>query len=260
MLHVTFGPSAAGSLKQALELVGRTDRVIWDDDDLGYGPIEPHAVERRAAFETDALGHVLDENHYAISVAFWDEAVSTDATVVAWISRRCVREYAGWHALVARRTGPTQLVDVADVAFTDRDGAPSPATSLCFGFVRHDQIVEHRLFETARALTDLEEARLRATWARLGTENAALRILDDGALVSAPLAAFDARILACTSPDWQSSDRLVGTAWHRIGASAYQTSDTFVWARLRALEAAGVLEARGDRGSMHDSELRLAPA
>lgn len=40
LLHVTFGHSAAGSLRKALATAGRDERVIVEPDDLGYGPID----------------------------------------------------------------------------------------------------------------------------------------------------------------------------------------------------------------------------
>lgn len=141
LLHITFGHSAAHSLREALEQLGRQERVICEPDDLGYGPIDPRSAALRAEFFGDTLGYEDDPCLFEQVEAFWTEATTT-ATPVAWLSQRCVREYAGFLELVSRRTVPPLVVDVAQVDFIDRDGVRVPDTSISMGLVSSSE--DHR--------------------------------------------------------------------------------------------------------------------
>jgi hypothetical protein len=256
LIHVAFGRSAAGSLSQALQLLGRDERVICEPDDLSYGPIDPHDLVRRAEFYGDELGYEADLSLPLLIAAFWHEATTTTSTPVAWLSRRCAREYAGFLEFLSRRDEPPLVVDVAGVAFVGRDGAPSPHTSNAVGYVRADQLIAHGLFDAAPRISDVEFQRERARWQTLKRENAALRVLDTTGLVSAPITFFDELILSCVTDDWQSCARVVGDAMYRSSSEFYQTGDLVLWSRVRALVEDGVLEGRGEMVEMRYSSVR----
>ena len=55
-LHVVFNPSAAGSLRQALDLAGRDEIVIGLFDDFSFGPISSSDPDVRARWVEDVLG------------------------------------------------------------------------------------------------------------------------------------------------------------------------------------------------------------
>src|SRR5262245_57134525 len=116
-LHVAFGRSETGDLEQALASVGSDERVICEPDDLGYGPIHPFSTELRAAFEIKTFGDRFDTFDAGPLVEqFWRAASEVDVLPVAWLSRRCVREYAGFLEFLSRRDEPPLVVDIAEIA------------------------------------------------------------------------------------------------------------------------------------------------
>ena len=259
-LHVTFGSSAAGSLREALAHIGRDEPVRALPDDLGVGPIAPPMTgESRVDWCLGAIG----EDHEVIADldAFWAEVADPDLSIVAWMSSRSVRELSGLLALVSRRDAGLRVIDVAHVPFVGRDGQPRPMTGQSFGFVRHDQIVGHRLLDQAAPLSPEQLSRHRAAWARLEREDADLRVLGETGLLSVPLTHFDDVIRACVTSEWQRCALVVGEAWNAASPGPYyQASDAFVWFRLLELIDAGAFEGDGDLARMHESRVRRRPA
>jgi hypothetical protein len=252
VVHVTLGASAAGSLRQALDLLGKAEPVVFLADDLNVGPLEPSDAETRARWIEDELGYEADPEQIARIEAFWAEATSPAVTPVAWLSGRDAAEYAGLLELLwRRRDDVVKVVDINGVDF----GKPDMTQS--FGYVRADQMVAHGLFEYATLLPDVTRARYRAAWDQLRRENAALRIVDASGLRSAPIDHFDELIAGRTTDKWQKSARVVGDSLWTIGNSGYrQIRDSFIWARLCTLVDDGVLEGKGDFASMHTSWVR----
>jgi hypothetical protein len=256
IVHVVFSCSAAGSLKLALELLQRDERVVYVDDDLSTGPIDPPSPALRAEWIADKLGY----DHLEIcerADAVWAEAASEEASPIVWFSRRWAPEYAGFLEFVWRRQDlPMKIVDVADLELT-RDGRPTPTASLAFAGVHHETIVAHRLREQAQELTATARAAARATWKALRHENAALRVMSPAGLISAPLDHYDAMILSLVGEEWVRGARLVGQL---LGSLHPQTSDFLLWARICDLVDGRALEGRGELESYRDSWVRKPAA
>jgi hypothetical protein len=250
-LHIAFGQSAAGSLKQALAKLGRDEQVICEADDLGYGPINPYSTALRAEFYGEVLGYrgYVDEVFQRELVdAFWKEATASKAEPVAWLSRRCVREYAGFLEYISRRDEPPLVVDVADIEFLGRDGLPQPSASTSLGCVSAEQMISHDLFGTAKPMSSSEFRDARTTWQKLKAENADVRVLDSTGLISAPLSHFDEMLISCATTEWKRCARVVGETIVRNNSGAfYQTGDLLLWSRLRTLIEDGVLDGREDK-------------
>ncbi len=255
LLHIAFGPAVAGTLKEALAELGRPERVIYEPDDLGYGPINPHSPALRAEFG-ERLGCDNDASFVDQIDAFWTEATNTTATPVAWLSRRCVREYAGFLELVSRRDEPPLVVDVAKIDFIDSKGARVPDISGSMGYVSPKMLIENTLLGRATRMSDVELQQERARWRKLKDENADLRVLDATGLVSAPITFFDELIMPVVTHKWRVCAEVVARALVRTGNAFEQTSDRFLWSRLRTLVDEGVLEGRGDMLLMHESLVR----
>ncbi len=257
VVHVVFGESAAGSLRQALAVWGMRAPVCCLIDDLSLGPLDPPDAEARARWFEEMLGYDLGydlELEAIVSAieAFWAAVTSPDAWPIVWCSRRSAVEYAGLLELLRRRDSDgLQIVDVADDVFT------RPNTSLSFGVVRADEMIAHGLLDRAVTPEPAVVERQRAMWDRLGAENASLRLVGPDGLVSAPISHFDAMIAALATEEWQRSARIVGDAnWRKDDGGFRQTGDQFVWSRLCALVDAGQLEGEGDFASMRTSWVR----
>src|SRR5690242_11606401 len=98
LVHVTFGDSAGGSLMKAVEaLGGNREQVLFLADDLGYGPIKPADPRPRMEWAVEELGWDLEDatRFSSHDDAFWNRLKSLSSEIIAWISRRCVKEYCG---------------------------------------------------------------------------------------------------------------------------------------------------------------------
>jgi len=263
VLHVVFSPSAAGSLRKALFLAERPDRVVALFDDLSFGPINPPEPNLRRAWEGDVLGYEeMDlgaEDH-----AFWSEALNPQQQVLVWTSRRSPKEYAGFLEWLSRfGAAECGVVDLTEMTTRYRrpDGRLSEPEPAVFAAMQAEQILDDHLFDRGRPLSAAERHRHLGLWRRLREENAALRVAHGGSLISAPLTHFDGLLLSLATAQWQKMARVVGMAlvtFQDDGVS--QTGDLVLAARVRALIETGALEARGDPTQMRFCEVRLSGA
>ena len=258
-LHVVFGMSAAGSLRQAFTLIGRDDRVIGLPDNLSFGPINPPEAKARARWVEEVLNYDPD---WALGIdAFWDDAVSPNFRAVAWVCRRSASEYAGFLEWVWRQ-GDDECVaiDLTELILKSRptDGASRVFRITGFGAVPAYQIIDRQLWDRQQILTLVERQEYRRQWETLRNENAPLRLIEADKLVSAPLTQFDPLILSCATNDWQKSARVIGETLGKSWKPYAQVDDLVLNARLWSLVDTGLLEARGDIGNLRMSEVRLA--
>ncbi len=179
---------------------------------------------------------------------------------VAWLSRRSAQEYAGGFLEWLWRIGeePIEVIDLTDVMVAGKDGPTKPHLAISLGILPPYQILESDLLDRTEKLTSVLRAQYRELWGRLRAENAPLRVLSEGELVSAPLSFFDPLLLSCATPEWQKAARIIGEAlWDSSTALMIQTGDLVLSARVRALADAGRLESRGNLFDIQNSELRL---
>jgi Protein of unknown function/Domain of unknown function (DUF1835) len=262
-MHIIFTYAGADELREALLLTHQQDVVISLEHDLNIGPIRPSDPVTRSAW----MMRELDDEAYrmdAIDVP-WDAVLVGDTVPTVWFSRRSASEYAGFLELLWRMGDALcNIIDLSETRVTSqsRNGEIRPSRlAVSQALMRADEIVRGNLFATARPLSLEERARYRSVWTRLRDENAPLRVLDCGELVSAPVSYFDALLLSIATPEWGKMALIVGYAlaetWEddiaQIGAS-------FLAARIRALADMGQLELRGDISAMRTTEMRRAPS
>jgi hypothetical protein len=237
-LHIVFGPSGAGVLKQALKKAGLKDRVVADFDDLSFGPINPADDEIRRAWAKDTLGL---EDYFAMP--FWEEALAAERPVV-WTSRRVAREYAGFLEFMDR-VGD-RIVDVIDLTDVMIRTADQGRVHAVMGLLVEDEILANRLLDQARPLEPEDREASQALWRRLRAENAPLRVIDENELRSAPLSHFDQSLLSHAAGDWRSWAYLVGGCLaESVETALYPVGDLVLASRVQALVEAGALEGRG---------------
>lgn len=245
VIHATFSDSAAGHLKEALGFP-RTSTIMPLRDFLDIGPIDRNHGELRMKWMHEHLGVPLISGAHLDQ--FWAEVASPANRIVAWVSRRSAREYAGLLALVSQREDrPLDIVDVTDIVFTGDDGQPDPEMSFGIGGVPASQTADLKLAERAVPLSSTLASSYRQTWARLQQENAPLRVVEGGDLVSVPITYFDSQIASCATAEWQTS-MAVQQAFHdsAVTAGFEPPGYWFVRARIIAMVASGALEGKGD--------------
>jgi Protein of unknown function/Domain of unknown function (DUF1835) len=263
-LHVVFSDSGARLLRPVLRKVDPAGRVLAFPDDLSFGPIDPPEPQLRLDWMRQALGAPAKDWDWlpAKTNAFWSIALSHPGRIVAWVSRRTAMEHAGflewiWR-LGERRFDLVDLTDV-DTAWELPDGTVRTGRVISLGLLDPDQIQIHRFLSHAQVLPSSLRDRYHGMWRQLRGENAALRILRNERLQSAPITHFDTLAYACASERWLTIERVVGQAlveaWDDDGI---QTSDVVLAARMRALVDAGQLECRGDPVDWRKCEIRIA--
>jgi Protein of unknown function/Domain of unknown function (DUF1835) len=260
-IHVVFCTSAAEELRDAFAKVGRTDQVAAFPDNLSYGPINPPDPDVRAQWMVEEL-HEENLRELRSSIeAFWATALA-ETRRVAWLSRQSTSDYTGFLEWL-RRVGDANfdLVDLthAHVVRRGQDGQslpPQPALPLAL--IHSDTIVRSELWDLARPIIPAERESYHRLWERLRTENAPLRVLKEGQLVSAPMSHFDPLVLSCVTLEWRRAMLTVGYALASyLDDGCFQTTDTVLCTRIRALIQAGQIEARGDLSDLRRAELRV---
>jgi hypothetical protein len=247
IVHIVFAISGGGLLRQALRKAGRDEKVaeIWPD--LNVGPLDPSDPAARAKWLEKEIGRVEPE---ASSERIWNETRFPDHRNVAWFTRRSAIEYAGFLGwLWQRGEAPCDIVDLTDVEikYPPRTDPPEPWTLPSLALLHPDIIHRNKLWDLARPLPMSERLKHRELWAQCLAENAPLRVIEDGKLVSAPISNFDSLLIYHIGGKWQSISNLFSSVTNFHGDDGlWQTDDEFLAARIRALVESGQLEIRGD--------------
>lgn len=261
-LHVVFTPSGASSLRRSLADAGRDDQVVSSFDCLSFGPINPPDLSLRSKWVENELGWTGWNDIAPETEAFWREALSPGRRKVAWLSRRSAMEYAGFLEWLWRTDdAPCDVVDLSEVRVSRGPEPPSPPPVLAvsLGIIPTDTLCRDKLWNLAKPLQATAQLRYRDRWQRLRSENAPLRVIEGGELVSAPISFFDAQLMSCATNDWQKVAMIIGqTLAAEMDDEVLQVGDLVVAARIDALAGSGRLEMQGKSAlEMHDSLVRL---
>jgi len=265
ILHFVFTPSGAGGLVQAIKKAGRDDKVIASFDDMSFGPINPPDASLRAKWVENELGRADWSSVAEDSGRLWEEGRFPNGRIVAWLTRRSAKEYAGFLDWLWRLGDqPCSLIDLTDVMIACRpeDGPPRQRLAISLGMLSPDRICEDKLWDLAEPLQATARDRYLDLWRQLRSENAPLRVLHGDRLVSAPISFFDSLLMSFVTENWQRAARVVGRSLvSGMDDSLVAIDDILLRARVNALVECGRLEIRGQSdGDIFSSEVRLAAA
>ncbi len=261
-VHVAFGEAAAGGISEALELVGRHERVLGLPDDLSFGPIDPPNLDLRRTWAKSVLHHDYDQYQWLRGAAetFWTDATADQASPVVWVCRTYAAEQAGFLEFIWRMGGRGfDIVDATDVEVPSRHDPNRSLRPWALGLLTGEQIVSAGLIDQRAAFPQGEAQSARARWSELRRENAPFRVIRDGRLVSAPLSYFDEFLLKYASSDWQKATRLVGETMGRmvdLEPPGQSPGDHVLFGRMVALGKAGLLQVEGSGPQMRDYRVR----
>ena len=261
IVHISFGPSRAESIREALAIEKCDARVVGLPGALNYGPIDPPDPNvRREWIRTVLRPDPADERPE--SMAPWAEATAASVYPVYWV---CLSD-AGEHACflefnyrMVRR--PFDIVDATGFDFTTADGVRAPRS---LGLIRAHDIVSSGLASRRRLFTREECDAAFAAWQQLRRENAPVRVVQNGNLVSAPLTYFDAALIGQATSAWEVAAGLIGRTMHHLSFDVeppgQSPDDVLLFGRVLALGDARDLEIRGGGPRMRDYEVcRPAP-
>ncbi len=258
-VHVAWGVSRAESIRDALRLQGCGTRVIALTYALSLGPIDPPDPEARRAWfaaHTRMTGDPWTEGANAETP--WTEATASSVHPVYWVCLSDAVEHAGFLEFASRMGGrPFDIVDATGLAIAT-EGGIAPAWSL--GLLRPEDIVASGLSGKRRPFTKAESDAALADWSQLRRENAPLRVVRDGRLVSAPLTHFDAVLMAQAAAESEMLIKLVGRVLNHLSFEVdppgQGCSDELLFARILVLGDAGALDVTGSGPGMRDYEVR----
>ncbi|MCJ2033831.1 DUF3658 domain-containing protein [Methylobacterium sp. J-068] len=259
VVHVAWGVSRAESVRDALRSEGCTERVIALSSALHVGPIDHlHSGARRAWAHANLRDDDPDWDWHEPE-APWTEATSPAVYPVYWVCLSDAGEHASYLAFASRMAGrPFDIVDATGLDVTTVGGV-SPVWSL--GLLRPEDIVASGLQAKRRTVSTAEGEAASAAWSRLRRENAPLRVVRDGRLMSAPLTHFDPVLTGLATPGWELVIKLIGRAINHLNSEVdppgQGTGDELLFTRVLALGQAGALEVRGAGPGMRAFEVRL---
>lgn len=130
--------------------------------------------------------------------------------------------------------------------------------TVCYGTVGEMELdAADYFYKRRRLLSDAEQQRLAAEWARLQAENTPLRAMVNGKVQSVSAEHYDAAILSCVPAETQPAAVTVGRALAQIEReTGNRVSDMLVFSRIRVLSAAGRIVTVRDAANYRDMTIR----
>ena len=172
---------------------------------------------------------------------FWGALNEETGERLIWLVPNCSSELTAYLAYLDRFADvPAQVIRPSDYF----EPHPVYGPYLSLGSMNPEQLAE--AFDAAPRRSIEEDHELFGRWRELVEENAMLRVLQDGALVSAPISYFDRFILAAAPSDWTRSIKVVGNALSAAFDEQVPVNSDLLFSRLAALVGSGQLEAQGN--------------
>jgi hypothetical protein len=193
----------------------------------------------------------------------WNKALFPGHRKVAWMSRRSVREYAGFLDWLSRLDDtPCDVIDLTEVKIPhgpEHGSSRPPSLAVSVAWLNPSTIRDNKLWDLAKPLEITERRRYLELWRQLRSENAALRVTDGDELMSAPISLFDELLMSCVTDNWQNVSRIFGDTFMSLMDDIAWPSDVFLTTRVNALVKDGRLEIRGNSERLF-GEVRLPRA
>ena len=233
--HVSMGDLAAQNI--AALIAGRPDeRQIILDDCLAYGPLRDLHTKAGGAARAAWLHRMFEtadceeaprncETHQSLS----DLAPAPHEIALIWCGQNGM-EQTLLRALC--HAWPQSQLWISEVPRFTADFEGRTAVAVCS--------VDKLRQAQARPLTHDERKALSDEWLALTTQDHTLRIYLEGRLASCDESFFDEALLSQSGPTFKRAIYVVGQV---MGEAADYVSDAFLFYRLRALIARGVLDA-----------------
>jgi hypothetical protein len=236
-----------------LQARGSVDQVVSFGDDLSWGPIGDERLDARSAylakenpFPDDYWGG-LRETHDD----FFREVSQPAEQRIIWLGFHCPAEIAAYLAYLDKFSHLPAEVIRPDEYLPEH---PRYGQVGAIGVLNADQVAD--ALDHAPRQPVSNDSHLFGRWAELVAENAMLRIVRDGSLISAAIEAHDHFIIGAARTDWMRHVRVIG---HALGATfdaGVWVNTEFLFSRLFHLVDAGVLEADGDVRAWTDEPRR----
>jgi hypothetical protein len=268
-IHVTNGDHAADTLREALDLAHRDERVIPLKDDLAVGHLKgiDDNPDMRALFWQQVLiEHKLDFiAKLREQDALLRELVQESGQVVVWHGQSAADQLTLRRVAYHLRNAPQRLneaklseddlpfIDDADTEGARRRRGRGDGITAVGMFTATELLAK---LPTAAPISVLRIGRLALEWQEVKQMNSETRRWRDNTFQSGTWSDIDETVLQTASDEWLAARKLAGRV---MGANfGFLASDAIVLWRCRELVAAGRLDIRGELGNIADAELRRA--
>ena len=246
--HVSTGDLAAQNI--AALIAGRPDeRQIIVDDGLAYGPLrDVHTAagrDARAAWLDrmfKAAGYADDAQDWGTHPILSDLTPAPDEIALIWCGQNAM-EQTLLRALC--HAWPQAQLWISEVPGFTADFQGRTAVAVC-------AVAQLRQAQ-ARPLMQDERNALALEWVALTTQDHTLRLYLEGKLTSCDERFFDEALLSQCGPNFIRAIYVVGQV---MGEAADYVSDAFLFYRLRALIARGVLDAENREAGIRELWVR----
>ncbi len=239
MIHVLFSSSAGGTLRQVLRERGQETRVIDFMGSLEWGSIKDGDLKAREGwFETHVPSRPRVWTWLAENAERFRIEVASDADRLIWLAPRSAGEQAGLYWYLQQFGGGDAQFLIADYIF--RTDAHRHAAPLGLGELNYDAMSQ-LLDEAPRAMWD-QTGFAEGKWMNLVSENANLRIVQDGNLSSVRDSYFDNILLSSCPKNWTRFYNVIGDAMYNISKSGHTVGEDFLFWRMAELHKAGKIE------------------
>ncbi len=267
MIHIVFEHANVLPLKKSFELDATMEGEILEiQDDYAVGPINDiytdEGKENRLNWWREILqgGHyngIADDGHVHDNedVATLKEKLAGDPNETVWIwAAQNKHDVSGYYWLMSQLKdfqGRIFILYLNNLPFINEKGNIFYPTNL-FQIQPKEFIKAKKL---ARPITLSEFEIDPDEWAKLGSEEAGVRLLEGGKkLVQKGYDYYDSELFKYVTKDWQKSHKVLSQFFSK---SKETTGDAYLLWRLRLLVQEGKIEAQGDFRNMKEYEVRL---
>lgn len=263
-VHYTNTTGSAETIRDALRLHGRGDRVVALPGDFSVGPLDRAVSGARQEWVSTVLRCDPDDERREDDGP-WIEATSDSVHPVYWVCLANAYEHANFLQFADRMAGrPFDIIDATDLDIVEASGFKivqrGQRTIPGLLALRPADIVASGLEGRRRSFTPEESEAARTAWARLRRENAPLRVMRDGELVSAPLTHFDAILTAQVTTEFEKVGYLIGRTMVHLAQVMEPPvncpSDIVLFGRILAMGDVGALDIDGPGPGIGDYRVR----
>ncbi len=258
-IHIGYGDSATGCLKEAIKLHGLLgDKAIPSRDDFTQGPISEcdaemdtsqrqnywKMIDSEVNFEMDVdlfyqesmvlLDQVLD-----CEVVIWQGDSCHDILASAWLMTYMENRKLKWSIIDLSRLSPEEL----------NDGLPAVNLAM----FSPDQVID--LYKNKQNIDEAAQQMYRDLWVAMMLENGAYRIKNGNEILSVSEEYHDDYIFSHIPNEWTVASKVIGQA---ISNSSHTITDTTAEWRIRQLIRSGKVEYQGELTEMDQYSLKMA--
>lgn len=256
-IHIGYGDSATGCLKEAIEKQGLSgDDAIPSRDDFTQGPISDcigkNGVEQRIAYwekVEEKLKFGMDVRiFYTQSIQLLEEIQADQITL--WVGNSCHDILAtGWIlSFLGQRNFIIYYVDLAKVESQD---LPKGLPAVNLAMYTPEEV--SNLWKYRTIMTEKSRQYYLETFNKACIENSHYRIQDNDHIVSVGEDYFDSYILSHTGNDFEPCSKVIGRI---LKEGAHRISDTTIEWNIRKMIDQGVLEFKGSLNDMGSYTIR----